>query len=155
MENATFRMISIECRLSQLQAIAPSTDEAVTALPLDQPFSLRVTVEFLSSMAIALLRLAPQIRVDFYAKPLASGDGYELGTVAIAAQPGQCIYTLQHCLNPPQSLGLSKHGLYRIGVLLRIGAPDGPALIAGGLESLMVELYPGEPAHSSKRKSKS
>ncbi|MGB3496312.1 MAG: hypothetical protein WBA57_26525 [Elainellaceae cyanobacterium] len=159
MENATFRMISIECRLSQLEAIAPSTiasfpDAAVTALQLDQPFSLRVTVEFLSIMAIALLRLAPQIRVDFYAKPIVSGDGYELGTVAIAAQPNQFTYTLTQELDTPHNLGLINPGLYRVGAIFRVGAPDGPAMISGLLESLVLEIYAGEASQPSKRKSK-
>lgn len=152
MENVTTRIIPIECRFSQLQAIAPSSHHPVTALQLDQPFSLQVTVEFLSSVAIALLRLSPQIRADFYAKPIASGDGYELGTVAIAAQPDQLTYTLHHSLDAPDELGLLKHGLYRIGAILRVGAPDGPALLSGILESLVLELYPGESSRSSKRK---
>ncbi len=154
MENATFRILPIECHLSQLQAIAPSTAHAVTALQIDQPFSLQVTVDLLPSTAIALLRLSPQIRVDFYAKPITSGDGYELGTVAIAAQPTQHTYNIEQPLDTPYNLGLTHQGLYRVGAILRIGAPDGPALLSGLLESLVVEIYLGEVSNPPKRKSK-
>lgn len=148
MEDAAFRIIPIECRLSQLRAIATSAHDVVTALQANQPFSLHITVEFLRSTAIALLRLSPQIRVDFYAKPITGGEGYELGTVAIAATD-QLIYDIEHPLDSPDTLGLTQGHIYHIGAILRVGAAEGPALLSGIAESLMLEIYSGERPQSS------
>lgn len=112
-----------------------------TTLQGDQPFSLKVTVEFSGSGAIALMPLSPSIQVEFYAKPLSPDPGIALGHVAIKTMPDVFSYPLVLALTSPLSLGMKPKTIYNIGSVLRVGAPEWPSLIHGFTEELTVEVY--------------
>ncbi|MEB3355209.1 MAG: hypothetical protein VKK04_00580 [Synechococcales bacterium] len=141
MHEVGFSILPIRCRLSDLAAIAQPADEATSVLAVEQAFTLAVTVEFLGAGAIALLRLQPQICVEFYAKPAIAGETLGLGLVREGAIASTSIYRLEHLIESPRAAGLAPGTVYHIGALLRVGALEGPALIAGVHEALMVEMY--------------
>ncbi|MGF1495253.1 MAG: hypothetical protein ACFB8W_00295 [Elainellaceae cyanobacterium] len=162
MHEADFPILPIRCRLANLSAIAHSSGEATSTLSLDYPFTLAVTVDFLGTGAIALLRLQPQICVEFYAKPVIAGGTLDLGLVSEEAIASVSSYRLEHLVESPGEAGLTPGTVYHLGALLRVGAPGGPALIAGVQESLMVEVYALESAaadeamtaHTARRQSR-
>lgn len=133
----------IACQLSDLTVFTANSAPALseTILQGNQPFSLQVTVEFSGSGAIALMPLSPAIQVKFFTKPLSPEQGMELGSVEVITRPGVFVYTPTLNLGPPLSIGLRTGTIYRIGAVLRIGAPDWPALISGFTEELTIEIY--------------
>ena len=157
MKNTQVSVVPFTCRFSHLTVFAQDSDGTTpdTLIKEAQPFSLRASVEFVGSGAIALLCLNPAIQVDFYAKPCGRGEDVDLGTVAVTAVADQVIYTPTLELGAPVSVGLTARTLYRISALLRIGAPDCPALICGVIEDLMVEIYAVSKLVKKSTKSKS
>jgi hypothetical protein len=143
MSNSQVNVVPIQCRLSNL--IVSPTDGDPTAsetiLQEDQPFSLKVTVEFLGSGAIALLSLSPSILVEFYTKLLSPEAGVVLGQVGVKTTPGILVYFPTLTLAPPLAIGLQIKTLYCIGAVLRVGAPNGPSLINGFIEEPIIEIY--------------
>lgn len=133
----------ITCQLSELKVSVANAPAAFseTILQGNQPFSLQVTVEFSGSGAIALMPLSPSIQVKFFTKPLSPEPGMELGSIEVLTRPGVFVYTPTLSLGAPLSIGLRPGTIYRIGAVLRIGAPDWPALISGFTEELTIEIY--------------
>ena len=155
MKSTEVGLVPFTCRYSNLTIFSQDSDGTTpdTLLKETQPFSLQASVEFVGSGAIALLCLNPSIQVDFYAKPCGRGEDVELSTVAITAVADQVLYTPTLEVGAPVSVGLTAGTLYRISALLRIGAPDCPALICGVIEDLMVEIY--SPSKLAKKSTKS
>lgn len=143
MSDSYINVVPIACRLSDLtvETVGAGQPSSETILQGDQPFSLKVTVEFSGSGAIALMPLSPSIQVEFYTKPLSPAPGIVLGKVEIKTSPGILIYSPTLTLAPPMSIGLRPKVIYCIGVVLRVGAPDWPALINGFTEELTIEIY--------------
>ena len=133
----------IGCQLYNLTVFTANTKSAFpeTVLQPHQPFSLKVTVEFSGPGAIALMPLAPTIQVEFYAKPLSPDPAMVLGNIEMMALPGTLTYMPTLTLGSPQSIGWHTKTIYRIGAVLRVGAPDGPSLINGFIETLTIEIY--------------
>ncbi|EKU97513.1 hypothetical protein Lepto7375DRAFT_6709 [Leptolyngbya sp. PCC 7375] len=133
----------IECQLLNLIASTVNSKSgfADTRLQCHQPFSLGVTVEFSGPGAIALMSLSPTIQVEFYAKPLSPEPSKALGSIVVQALPDVLVYTPTLMLSAPQSIGLSAKVIYRIGAVLRVGAPEGPSIVHGFTEALTIEIY--------------
>lgn len=133
----------IACQLSDLTVSTANSASSLseTILQGNQPFSLQVTVEFSGSGAIALMPLSLTIQTNFFTKPLGPEQGMVLGSVEVITRPGTFVYSPTLNLAPPLSLGLHTGTIYRIGAVLRIGAPDWPALISGFTEETIVEIY--------------
>ena len=133
----------IGCQLSNLTVFTTNAkpEFSETALQDHQPFSLQVTVEFSGPGAIALMPLAPTIQVEFYVKPLSPELGRVLGAIEVMPLPTVLTYTPTLNLGPPQSIGLHPKTLYRVGAVLRVGAPNWPSLINGFTETLTLEIY--------------
>lgn len=143
MSDSHVNISPIECRLSCLTVFTNNTPTTFpdTILQGRHSFSLQVTVEFLGSGAIALMPLAPTIRVEFYMKPLGPEQGAMLGNIELTTEPEVFVYKPTLDLGPPISLGLNAGKIYKIGSILRVGAPNWPSLISGFTEELTVEVY--------------
>ncbi|MDJ0707690.1 MAG: hypothetical protein QNJ46_30810 [Leptolyngbyaceae cyanobacterium MO_188.B28] len=157
MKSTEVGVVPFTCRFSSLTIFAKDSDRTApdTLLKESQPFSLQASVEFVGSGAIALLCLTPSIQVDFYAKSCGRGGTVDLGTAATSSVVNQAIYTPTLELESPAAVGLEARSLYQISALLRIGAPDCPALICGVIEDLMVEIYDASKLAKKSTKSKS
>ncbi len=145
MSDSQVNVSQIDCHLSDLTVLAANAKpiSSATVLKSDKPFSLQVTVEFAGPGAIALMPLSLAVQVEFYAKPLGPEAGVILGTISLSTSPEVLTYTPELTLGPPASVGLQAKTLYRIGAVLRVGAPDWPSLIHGITEELTVEIYRG------------
>lgn len=157
MNAAQANVAPIRCTLSDLTAFtthsgvahsgaasSSNTPDAIckdTILKADQPFSLRVLVEFSESGAIALMPLSPTLTVTFYAKPVPSEPGMTLGESRLEAIANLFTYTPTLSLASPEAIGLKSGSIYRINAVLRVGAPDCPALIVGIIEGLTIQIY--------------
>ena len=133
----------IACRLSNLTVFTINANPAFseTVLQDNQPISLAVTVEFSGPGAIALMPLLAAIQVEFYAKPLSPELGIKLGNIEVVTQPEVLTYTPILNLGSPLSMGLKSGIIYRIGAVLRVGAPKWPSLINGFTEEVTIEIY--------------
>ncbi|MCG8367366.1 MAG: hypothetical protein MJA27_29020 [Pseudanabaenales cyanobacterium] len=157
MNSVQVSIVPFNCRFCNLTILAQDSNGATpdTILKEEQPFLLRASVEFVGSGAIALLCLTPSIQIDYYAKPCGRGEAIDLGAVAISAVADQFTYTPTLEVGAPVSVGLTPGTLYRISALLRVGAPNCPALICGVIEDLMVEIYTSSKLAKKSIKSKS
>lgn len=147
MSDSKINVVPIICHLSNLTVFTTDANSASpnTVLQGNQPFSLKVTVEFSGPGAIALMPLSPSIQVEFYAKPLSPDPGVALGRAEVRATPDVLIYPLILKLPPPTSIGLRPRTLYTVGSALRVGSPDWPSLINGFTEELTIEIYTTSP----------
>lgn len=147
MSDSKINVVPIACHLSNLTVFTTDASEILssTVLQGNQPFSLKVTVEFSGPGAIALMPLSPSIQIEFYAKPLSPDPGIALGRVEVKASPDVLTYPLVLTLPPPASIGLRSKTIYTIGSVLRVGAPDWPSLINGFTEELTIEVYTASP----------
>ncbi len=143
MSDSHITVVPITCRFSNLKVFTTDANQAFSeaALQGDQPFSLKVTVEFSGPGAIALMPLTPSIQVEFYTKPLSPEPGIVLGKVEIKTSPNLLIYSPVLTLAPPLSIGLRPNTIYCVGAVLRVGAPNWPSLINGYTEELTIEVY--------------
>ncbi len=145
--NGQVNVIPITCSFTQLNVLIDSEEaNSATILPAtilrdDQAFSLQVLVTLGGPGAIALLPLQPTIQVEFYAKPFGPEVGTVLGEVELATEAQVFTYTPTLKMGSPTAVGLTSPGLYKIGAILRVGAPNAPALINGYLEELAIEVY--------------
>ena len=145
-------ILPITCRfygLTLRQSVEDSL-ESEDILMADRPFQIQATVEWKSNAAIALLSLQPEIAVEFFAKPAGLGEGVDLGVATEIADPDQRLYTPALDLESPADCGLET-GIHHLGALLRIGAPDAPALLCGVLEGSLVEVFGSIPNQALKR----
>ena len=142
MKSVQVHIAPIVCKFFDLTAFTTHPDALETIIQQDEPFGLRVTVEFERSGAIALMPLALPIQVDFCAKPYGTSATIELGHVLIETVAGQFTYhpTLDLPVGPA-SLGVVPEKIYNISALLRIGAVGGPAFINGFIDDLAIQTY--------------
>lgn len=141
-EAGTVNIISIACTLSHLRAFTHASKAPETLLCHSEPFGLEVTVEFAKPGAIALVPLSLPMQIDFFAKPYGCGSDLELGTVTAVTQAGQFSYALTlEIPGGPAQAGLVSEKIYAVSALLRIGAPQYPALINGFIEKLIIQTY--------------
>ncbi len=150
MSDSHINVVPIDCRLSNLTVFTTDANQEFpdTILQSHQPFSLKVTVEFLGPGAIALMPLSPSIQVEFYIKPLTPDAGQILGKVEVKASPDILTYSPTLTFAPPVSIGLRPKTIYSVGAILRVGAPDWPSLINGFIEELTIEVYAASPSSS-------
>lgn len=157
MSSINIHSLPIACKVHGLSVLIAHSNEAFTQaiVPYDAPFAVQVALTFEDSNAIALLALQPTIQVDFYMKPLQAGSTIDLGTSIQATDSHQCLYTLCLETTSPSELNLSAHQVYRLGALIRIGAPEQPALLCGVVEDIMIQIHPvREPSSAPKRSHK-
>ncbi|MEM6251657.1 MAG: hypothetical protein AAF821_01935 [Cyanobacteria bacterium P01_D01_bin.156] len=121
-------------------------------MPHDAPFTAQVALSFDASNAVALLALNPTIQIDFYIKPLQAGSTIDVGNIALVTNSQERLYTLQLDIASPAELNLDKSKVYRLGALVRIGAPENPALLCGVVEELMIQLYTSEKLSQASKK---
>jgi hypothetical protein len=143
MSDSQINVLPIACRLSNLTVFTTDADAEFpnTVLKDNQPFSLKVMVEFFGPGAIALVPLSPAIQLEFYIKPLGPDLGMVLGKVEIKTIPDLLVYSATLTVAPPTSIGLRPKTIYCVGVTLRVGSPDWPSLISGFTEELTLEVY--------------
>ncbi len=148
--------IPIRCRFGALTVVATGVDSeaSVSILNADEAFSVRTSVEFLDTSAVALLALEPLLHLEFYAKPCGPEASILLGETRISTTPDQGSYSPSLSLRSPADIGLSAGGVYRLGALLRVGAEAGPALICAVQEDVLVQIISPEPAPSKNGKKK-
>lgn len=156
MGSVNIHSLSIVCKAYGLSVLTDEVWEtsANVILPHDSPFSVQITLAFENSNAIALLALSPTIQADFYAAPLQAGNKVDLGSSTLTAESQQTTYAPQLELQSPAVLGLVPHQVYRLGVLVRIGALHQPALLCGVVEELMAQVHAALPEQSPKSPSK-
>lgn len=157
MGSVNIHSLPIVCKAHGLSVLTNEIWEtsANVILNHDSPFSVQITLDFENSNAIALLALVPTIQADFYATPLQAGNKVDLGSSTLTADRQQTIYAPQLDLQSPAVLGLIPHQVYRLGVLVRIGALHQPALLCGVVEDLMAQIHgvlPEQPPKSPSKK---
>ncbi len=142
MNSGSVSIASFTCGLCDLTAHTQEAGKLETIFGLDESFCLQVTVGFAGAGAIALLALKPTIRVEFFAKGWGLADELALGQVLLESNPTQFLY------EPILSLtsGLGKVGgvtetVYKISALVRVGAPNFPAVVTGLIEGLVIQTY--------------
>lgn len=152
MSDSQVNVGAIVCQLSNLTVFTANAQHGFseTVLQGHQPFSLQVTVEFAGPGAIALMPLSLAVQVEFYTKPLGPESGMILGTTALHTQPDVLTYAPTLALGSPLSVGLKADTIYRVGAVLRVGAPKWPSLVNGFTEELTIEIYTS-PAQSGKK----
>lgn len=133
----------ISCNLSNLTVFTPNSHTAYPEMILrqDESFSLRVTVEFAGPGAIALVPLCLPIKVNFFAEPYGIGKKFELGNTLVETSAKTLTYTPTLTVAKPAGVGLITEEIYQVTAVLRIGAPDWPALITGFIEGLAIQTY--------------
>ena len=143
MKGTQVNIVPFTCNLSNLTVFTTDSDAAYsdTILRQDEPFSLRVTVEFGGPGAIALMPLLLSIKVNFFATPYCPDPKVELGHATVTTIAGVFTYTPTLSVARPTKVGLVSEQIYHIGALLRAGAPDWPALVTGFIEGLSIQIY--------------
>ncbi|MEL6224132.1 MAG: hypothetical protein AAFR31_15975 [Cyanobacteria bacterium J06627_8] len=145
--------LPVRCRvygLSLKQSDNHEHEETEQIVLSDRPVSVQLTVEFLGNSAIALLMLEPTLSIELLAKSVSTGETWELGKLSQTMTPKERMYAPVLDLEPPTQCGLDV-GMYRLTAIVRIGAPDGPALLSGLIEDNRFEVF-SNPTQSSKRK---
>ncbi len=130
----------ISCTLSDLFAFTTNPEQCETIVELNQPFELRVRVEFSRSGAIALMPLALTIRVDFFAKAYGAKDTL-LGTAQLTTQARTLIYQPTVAVESAATVGLQPEKVYCVSALLQVGAQASPALITGHTKISTIQTY--------------
>jgi hypothetical protein len=143
MNASQINVLPIYCHLSNLIVVLNEDDQGITcaAIEQEQAFVLSVSVEFRGPGAIALLPLSPTLTVEFYARAVGPGEDVTLGISTTQAIAQTLTYTPTLEIESASSVGLQSGLVYRLGVLLRVGAPTWPGLISGFLEELSLEVY--------------
>lgn len=131
----------IACTLSDLLAFTTNPELSETIVGPNEPFGLRVRVEFSRSGAISLVPLGLTIQVDFFAKAHGTKETVELGSTHMTTQAGTLIYYPTLTIAGATTAGLQPKKVYRISALLQAGAPQGPALITGYTKTLTIQTY--------------
>lgn len=133
----------ITCKLSNLTVFTTDADVEYpeTILSQDESFSLQVTVEFGGPGAIALVPLGLPIQVNFLAEPYGLGSKIELGSTSVDTSARVLTYTPTLVVAKPAAIGLVTEEIYQVRAVLRVGAPNSPALITGLLEGLVIQTY--------------
>jgi hypothetical protein len=135
------QVATLMCTLAHLR-VSITDDNSETILSGDAPVTLSVTVDFGNSGAIALMPLGLQIRADFFAKPIGRGEDLELGNAILQTVANQFTYSPALRIETGLEMaGMVPEKVYRLTALLRVGAPDYPALITGVLEDLIIQIY--------------
>jgi hypothetical protein len=148
--------IPVCCRFGELSVVstASETEPSSPILQAEEPFTLQTSVEFLDASAVALLALEPTIYVEFYAKPCGPGEQVLLGDTRVTATSDQRTYSLSLFSCSPVEAGFNTGGVYRLGVLLRVGAEEGPGLICAVQEDVLVQIHGKQPKTSVDRQKK-
>lgn len=143
MKGTQVNVAPITCNLSNLTVFTtnPDFEYPETILRQDKPFSLRVTVEFGGPGAIALVPLCLSIKINFFAEPYGVSSKVELGNTMMETSARIFIYTPTLTVATPAALGLVPEEIYQITAVLRVGAPNWPALITGYIEGLALQTY--------------
>ncbi len=98
-------------------------------------------MEFGGPGAIALMPLGLSVRVNFFAKPYGLGSKLELGYTAVETSAGIFIYGPTLAVAKPEAVGLLVGEIFQVTALLRVGAPNWPALVTGFIEGLAIQIY--------------
>lgn len=154
MSSVNIHSLPIICKAYGLSVVTGSSDVAQTIVPYDAPFTVQIALAFDDSNSIALLALGPTVQVDFYVKPLQAGSTLDLGSSTLTANGHQSIYTALLEVTSPSELQLMANRVYSLGALVRIGAPDHPALLCGVVEGLMIQIHAIKDSSPEPKKSK-
>mgnify|MGYP004489407149 CR=1 FL=1 len=144
MKGTQVNIAPITCKLFNLAIFTtdPNVDCSEMILSQDESFSLRVTVEFGGPGAIAMMPLNMTINVMFFAEPYGIGSKVELGSTSVNTYAGILMYSPTLAIAKPAAVGLSPEEIYQVIGVLRVGAPDWPALITGFIDGLALQTYP-------------
>lgn len=143
MKGTQVHVAPISCKLSNLTVFTTDAhaEYPETILRQDTPFSLRVTVEFAGSGAIAFVPLCLPINVNFFAEPYGVNSKVEIGNASVETQARVLTYSPTLTVAKPAGVGLVPEEIYQITAVLRVGAPNWPALITGFIEGLVLQTY--------------
>lgn len=143
MKGTQVNVAPITCKLSNLTVFTsdPNTQCPEMILGLDEPFSLQVTVEFGGPGAIAMMPLAMTIKVNFFVEPYGLGSRAEVGSTTVQTFAGILTYSPTLTLAKPAAIGLIPEEIYQVTAVLRVGAPDWPAVITGFIDGLALQTY--------------
>lgn len=143
MKGSHVQVAPINCNLSNLTVFttASNGEHPETILHQHESFSLRITVEFGGSGAIALMPLNLCIKVSFYAEPCGLGSKIELGDTSIDTSARTFTYTPTLTIATPTAVGLVAEAIYQVTAVLRVGALNSPALIIGFIDGLIIQTY--------------
>lgn len=143
MKGTQVNIAPISCNLSNLTVFTTNSHIEYPEMILrqDESFSLQVTVEFGGPGAIAIVPLRLPIRVNFFAEPYGIGKKVELGNTLVETSARILTYTPTLSVAKPAGVGLVPEEIYQITAILRVGAPDWPALITGFIEGLAIQTY--------------
>ncbi len=143
MKGTQVNVVPITCNLSNLTVFTtnPDIEYPETILQQDKPFSLRVTVEFGGPGAIAFVPLCLSMKINFFAEPYGVSSKVELGYTIIETSAKVFTYTPTLTIATPAGVGLVPEEIYQITAILRVGAPNWPALITGYIEGLALQTY--------------
>lgn len=143
MKGTQVHVAPITCKFFNLTSFTakPDAEYPETILKPNEPFSLRVTVEFGGAGVIALMPLLVCIKVNFFAEPYGLGSKSELGDALVTTSAGLFTYTPTLKIAKPEAVGLVPDAIYNISAVLRVGASNGPALITGFTDGLALQIY--------------
>ncbi len=121
MKGTQANAVLITCKLSNLCVFTtdPDAEYPETILNQDEPFSLRVTVEFSGTGALALIPLCLSIQVNFFAEPCGFGSKVELGHTSVDTSAKLFTYTPTLTVATPATVGLVSEAIYQITGVLR------------------------------------
>jgi hypothetical protein len=132
---------TFDCTLSDLTLFSTASTRAETVFAQTEPLAVRVTVDFLGSGSIALLALAINLQVEFFAKAIGEKN-FSMGQVLLETNPKQLSY--QPTLVLPEglaSVGFLPEKVHQLSALLRVGNPNYPAMVTGFIEGLLIQTY--------------
>ena len=142
MKDTQIQVAPITCKLSDLSVFTdPDAEYPETIFRQEQSFQVRITVEFGGSGAIALVPLCLPVKVNFFAEPYGLGSKVELGSTFVKTSARVLTYTPTLVVATPATVGLVCEEIYQLTAVLRVGAPDWPALITGVIEGLAIQIY--------------
>jgi hypothetical protein len=142
MKGTQANAVPITCKLSNLCVFTtdPDAEYPETILNQNEPFSLRVTVEFSGTGALALIPLCLSIQVNFFAEPCGFGSKVELGHTSVDTSAKLFTYTPTLTVPHQQRLGWFLKPFTKLQACC-VGARNSPALITGFIEGFIIQTY--------------
>lgn len=143
MKGTRVNIVPITCQLFNLTVFTtdPNVESSEMILSQEESFSLRVTVQFGGPGAIAMMPLNMTINATFFAEPYGLGSKIELGSTSVNTYAGILTYSPTLAIAKPAEVGLTPEEIYQITGVLRVGAPNWPALITGFIDGLVLQTY--------------
>ena len=81
------------------------------------------------------------IKINFFAEPYNFGSQLELDETLVDTSAGSFTYTPILEVPTPATVGLVPDEIYQVTALLRVWAPNEPALGTGSIEEFLIQTY--------------